>query len=230
MLKDLGVSALKDFIGLLKKESNFFSSDEKTRKLILSKAFGESYPEAFMDYLSTTTDDLFLKEFKQSLAVFDKSTYADSKNNFLNALAQYISKDFSHQFDQLTITFFFEPLPERLKMLNDLFPGSSFLYQTIRDLVMQSTYQEIGKLANEALSTLKGIPSVIIQTPVELESSMRLTIRSLLLEKYPFSFPEFQITPQIIGGLRVFAGGKVMDHSWMGKIQSLANLNNVMTR
>ncbi len=230
MLKDVGVAALKDFIGFLKKEKDFFSLNEKDRQELFQKHFTEAYPVIFVTYFSKVTEDNFLKEIKQALAVFDRSAYADSKNEFINVLAYYISTDFSRQFDQLNISFFFEALPERLKVLENFFPGQSALHQAVRDFVVGSTYQEVGAMANEGLSYIKEVPSIVIQTPVELDSELRLPIRSYILEKYPFSFAEFQVNPQIIGGMRIFAGGKIMDHSWMGKIQAIANLNSVIVK
>lgn len=224
MLKEFGLAAIKDFIGFLKKESNFFSLDEKAKQEMITNHFKDDYPTVLTDYLKKATEGQFLKEVKQALSVFDRSVYADPKNELITALAYYISKDFAHHFDQLNISFFFDGLPERLKALKDLFPGELALSQTVRDVVLVSTYQEIGAMANAALSYIKEVPSIVIQTPVELDSELRLPIRSYILEKYPFSFPEFQVNPQIIGGMRIFAGGKVMDHSWMGKIQAIANL------
>lgn len=224
MLKELGLAALKDFIGFLKKEPQFFSLEEKKRHEALLQVFSGTYPGDLIHYFSQVSEGDFLTQSKQALAVFDRSAYADPKNEFLNALANYLFKEFAQQFDQLTIAFFFDSLAERSTILNKLFSGKTFLHHAVCDLVLSSTYQEIGMQANADLSYLKEAPFVVIQTPMELSSEMRRNIRSHVVEKYPFSFPEFQVNPQIIGGLRVFVGGKVMDHSWMGRIQSLANL------
>ncbi len=228
MLKILGLAALSDFIGILKKEKNFFSLEAKARRELVAGHLGD-YPVALAEYFQQADPDRFMAEVKNALGVFDQTAYPDSKNELLNALAHYLAEDFARQFDHLSLSFFFADVSERSKRLSQLFPGQSMLSQTARDLVFQSTYQEIGALANAALTYLKNAPVLVIQAPVELDSALRQSIRSHLLEKHPFSFPEFQVNPQIVGGMRAFVGGRVMDHSWMGRIQSLGNLG-VLTK
>lgn len=229
MLKILGLAALSDLIGFLKKEDNFFSLEKEKRAGLLKSSFGQDYPDVFLDYLQKTDSDRFLTEIKNALEVFDQSTLPDPKNAFLDALAKYLSQDFGLKFDQLNIPFFFTGGEERAQTLSKLFPGVSLLHETVRDFVFHSTYQEIGMMAQSAMASLKASPVVLIQTPVELNSILRQSVRSYLLERYSFSFPEFQVTPQIVGGMRLFAGGKVVDHSWMGRIQSLTRLTQLTT-
>ncbi len=224
MLKEVGASALKDFIGFLKKEPNFFSLDEKSKKELFKKSFSEVYPDVFQHYFMKVEGDTFMRDMRQALDAFEKAAYVDPKNLFFDAMARYITEDFAQAFDQLNRSFFFESLPERLKTLNRILSGQSVLHQTLRDLLFGSTYQEVGVMANEALSYLKEAPTILIQSPMELASDFKEKIRSYILSQYPFSFPEFQVNSDIVGGLRVFVGGKVIDHSWIGKIHSITRL------
>ena len=149
-----------------------------------------------------------------------------SESKLLEALAIYIAHDLGKALDQLNSDFFFMDYAERLKRLNDLIPGASSLHRFSVELFANSTYQEVAQMAFEALTQIGDVSTIVIQTPVELEASKRIMIREHFLEKHSICFPEFQINPQIIGGMRILVNGEVEDHSWMAKIQSLTNITS----
>ncbi len=222
MLKLVGAAALKDSIGMLKSEANFFSLDKRARESVLKKALPD-YPKSIAGYLSDVSEGQFLAETREAVQVFSGFERAD-QSGLLAAIAKYISKDLGGVLDQLDSAFFFKNLSERESHLEKLVPGNSELSMMVREILVESTYQEVTAMASEALSAISEVPVVVIQTPLELDADERTRIRTEFNSKYPGSFAEFQTNPQIIGGMRVFVNGDVVDHSWLGKVQAITSL------
>lgn len=208
---------------MLKKEEQFFTFDVTKRQATI-EALLPSCPASFEAYLKGVSVDQFMKDLKQALDVFEG--FYGSESKLLEALALYIAQDLGKALDQLDSDFFFMDYTERLKRLNELILGASSLHRLSVEFFASSTYQEVTQMASDALAQIKAIPTIVIQTPVELEASKRTMIRERFLQKHPICFPEFQINPQIIGGMRILVNGEVEDHSWMAKIQSLTNITS----
>lgn len=222
MLKTLGAAAMQDIIGMLSREEKFFTFDAATRKTVFKKALS-SYSEAFAHYMTSVSEKQFLADVERAIQVIT-GLERPAKNGFLDALASDISLELGRALDQLNSDFFFLDYDERMKKLTALLPGKSALARYTRDLFVEGTYQGITEMANTALNTLKELPVIVVQSPVELSMQQRTDIRKSFLDKYPFSFTEFQINPQIIGGMRVFVNGQVTDHSWLAKVQAITNI------
>ncbi len=222
MLKQIGAAALKDITGMLMKEKSFFSADHDTRKAVIQK-YVPGYPEALVVYLTSVSELDFMADIKKALEVFNGFSVPGNVG-FLKALTAYISHDMGVALDQLNTGFFFMSLEERSKQLSSLFSDASFLADVSISLFLGSTYQEVTDHAYDAIQLVQDIPTIIIQTPLELNSEERKGIRLHFLEEYPLSFPAFQINPQLLGGMRILVEGKVMDDSWLSKIQAITSL------
>ena len=224
MLKLIGAAALKDSIGMLKSEKDFFQKDASARKTAMEAKL-PGYPKSFVDYMARVSEEQFLAETKEAIQVFGGFARAEQLG-LLEAIAVYISEDLGVALDKLNSAFFFMKLDERERKLEELFPGHTSLVTTVRAMFSESTYQEVTAMATSALTTIKEVPVVVIQTPLELPSSERAKIRTEFNAKHPGSFAEFQTNPQIIGGMRVFINGDVADHSWLAKIHAITSISS----
>jgi len=222
MLKTLGASALKDIIGMLKQEADFFSKDESGRRAILDKLL-PAYPAALTVYLYNVDESGFLSDLKGFFQVLDGFSM-DENSGFLKALMDYVSRDLGSVLDTLDMEFFFLDYSKREARLMDIFPHGSFLNSALVDYFIQSTYQELTEASYQAINQIQDIPTIVLQSPLELSSNQRQEMRTAFLERYPNSFAEFQVNTLLIGGLRVFVEGDVVDHSWLGKVQALTAL------
>lgn len=223
MLKLVGAAALKDSIGMLKSDELFFSKVKADRESAVRVALPD-FPKSLVCYLSEVSEEQFLTETREAVQVFEGFERAE-QSGLLSALAKYISEDLGAILDQLDSEFFFKKLSEREAELERLVPGDSALSLMVREMLLESTYQEVTYMASDALSTISEVPVVVIQTPRELNASDRAKIRMHFNREYPGSFAEFQNNPQIIGGMRVFVKGYVADHSWLGKIQAITSIS-----
>lgn len=215
-------SFLRDALKLMKDEQGFLKMDENGRRAAIKKHLGD-YPESFANYLATVKDASFLDQIQGSINFMNDGILPENKQ-LLEALADYAAKEFAPKLDLFDRSFFFEEEAKQIQQLKEVFPGESFFQKAMRDYVLGSTYQEISEEAQKFLRDYKEEPTIIVQSSQEIEKGIRQEVRAHFAKKHPYSFLEFQINPQIIGGLRVFIDGKVMDHSWLSKIQKISQL------
>lgn len=222
MLKTISASALKDIIGMLKETPDFFSKDESGRTSVLERQLPD-FPKTFVGYLTAVSESDFMADLKVLFQVLDGFS-VETSTGFLKAVTTYISHELGAILDQLDVDFFFLDYAERQKKLSGLFAQKSFLSEALLNLFIQSTYQELTEASYQAINQVQDIPTIVVQSPVELSSAQRQEMRESFLEKHVNSFVEFQVNPLLIGGIRVFVEGEVVDHSWLGKVQALTAL------
>ena len=223
MLGQIGLAYLKDIIGLMLKEKGFLEAPVTERTSMVEAHYGKHYPEALKAYMAHFKAEDFMLDVKTAIEAFELSS-EHQHNAFLEAVAAFVATDFGYLLDKLESRFFFEPLDERNETLKHLFPGHSDLSYALRDLFNQHTYQELTQKACQILSTLKEPYTIVVQTPIEMEADQRKAIRQAFNEKHSHVFVEFQVNPPIIGGMRVFENGNVVDHSWLAKVQAITQL------
>jgi len=222
MLLELSTAIITDLAKILKEDSGFMSASAEKRLEGIHHHYGQTYPHSISEYMSTVTAEEFMKDVKAVLE-FGKDEGIEKECGVYEAVAAYLSKEFGRKLDELDSRFFFEGLAKRQEKLSHLFPGKSFFSHFMREIFVEGTYQELAENAYIALKTVKDIPTILVQSPVELETALKKEIRENFFEKYSYSFAEFQINPQVIGGMRVFIDGKLMDDSWLSKIQKLSS-------
>ena len=224
MLKTVGASALKDIVGVLKQNEDFFTRASDDRKKTLSQYLPD-YPIFFVDYLSDVSEADFFSALEDYLEALD-GLPVSSDSGFLKALIAFVSHEVGMCLDQLDSAFFFSDYEARQAHLKKQFSGNDFLSDALLELFLESTYQELSSSAYGAINQINQIPTIVVQSPIELDSKQRQEMRESFLKSHPNSFVEYQINRQLIGGMRVFVQGSVVDHSWLGKVQALTNLSS----
>ncbi|MDZ4217285.1 MAG: hypothetical protein U1C97_03135, partial [Candidatus Gracilibacteria bacterium] len=66
------------------------------------------------------------------------------------------------------------------------------------------------------------------QSPIECDRETKDAIRRHFGLKLPKSFVAFSINAQLIGGIRFFIDGKVVDRSWFSRIQAIHRLKELV--
>jgi len=223
MLGQIGLAYLKDIIGIMLKKKGFLEKSEAERINLIQELYGKQYPESLTAYMAKFDAEDFMTDVEVAIESFEIEP-KHKKNAFMDAIAGFVSAEFGYRLDRLESSFFFEPLDDRRETLRHLFPGDSDLSYTMRDIFIQNTYQELTQKAYHLLSVLKEPYTIVVQTPVEMDDEMRKMIRQAFNDKQEYVFVEFQVNPQIIGGMRVFENGKVIDHSWLAKVQAITQI------
>lgn len=216
-------SFLRDALKLMKDEQGFTGRSENERRDLIKKHLGDDYPVALSDYLATVKEESFMQQVKGAIDYLNDGLMPENKL-LLDALMDYVAKEFAPKLDLFDRQFFFADEEVQMQKLNEVFPGNSSFQRAVRDVILGSTYQEITEQAQQMLRNYKEQPTIVVQSSQEMNQSMRQEVRAFFAKEHPYSFVEFQINPQIIGGLRVFIDGQVMDHSWLSKIQKISQL------
>ncbi len=223
MLGQIGLAYLKDIIGIMLKEKDFIDKSVEERKRLVYELYGKHYPESFVSYMESFSSEDFMDNVQMAIQSFEIDS-EHKKNIFIDAILLFVSLEFGYRLDKLDSSFFFEDLNKRKEILKHLFPGDSDFSYTMRDIFIQNTYQELTYKACQLLSSVKDSYTIVVQTPIEISDEKRIMIRQFFNEKRDYVFVEFKINPQIIGGMRVFENGRVIDHSWLAKIQAMTQI------
>lgn len=227
LLKTVGTAFMKDTLFLLKHDPEFLNQPAEQRRKVMESYWGSTYPKSLAGYLLQLTASTFKQEFQHIIQVLEEVAQANPENSFLNALSAFLVGDLGAWLDALPLNFFFRPLGERLEILEERLPACSALNKALKREFSENTFQELTSAAHRALEILKNAPVVLVQTPVEIEEGMRKQIRQHFSRQTPHAFVEFQINPQILGGMRLFVNGEVEDRSWLSKVQAIMRLHEL---
>lgn len=208
-----------DFVSLLKTQKTFFEKNKEEKASLLYDILGQKYPSQFVDYIINTSEEAFISDIKKTVLFLKEK--GSVQNDFLNAVAEFVAEKVSFVFDLIDSEFFFMDLDKRKNILSEFLDQKTFLGRNLIEFIAFSTYSEINEKAFEALKTLKDSKFIFVQSPVNIENEDKSKIRKFFLEKYPFSFVEFKVGKDLIGGMRVFFDGQLSDFSWSSKIENL---------
>ncbi len=224
MLIDLSTAFLKDILNVLKTDVDFFKKSKTDRESIVKKHYGQSYSDVLTSYFVDVEESSFMDDVHKVLDLYGGFS-VDFDGEFFDVLVKFVVSDFGYKLDELDSSFFFDDVDSRKDKLARLFSGKSFVYQFLKELFFESTYQELSLNACEFLSSVKDVETIVVQSPKELSKELKHEIRKYYMGVYKNSFVEFQINPQIIGGIRVFVNGDVVDNSWLAEIQKISSLS-----
>lgn len=216
MFHSLTVAILKDLITVLKKEKGFMglSEDQRTAKA-----------PAVAALVKGMNEEQLLEDIKTTVKVIKGSAMA-KESQIAQALGRYFTTDFPQVFDQLGNAFFHAPQAERLQ---EVFPEQAAFYNTLKQVLMVESAQELTEQIVQYLSDVFQSPRILVQSPVECDQETKTAIRAHYFKEYPQSFVAFSVNPQLIGGIRFFVDGQVVDHSWFARIGEIRKLRDLVT-
>jgi F0F1-type ATP synthase delta subunit len=219
MLNRFITAIIVEVTKLLTKHSDFFDGN---REKVLENA---KIPSTIKAYLKEVSE----KQFIQDLAMAIEYTKAPQKvsvdeNGLLKGIAEFFTKTFINDIYKLPIVFYKENTEAQKEAVNKLITKDSLLGKTLRELLVDNSYQELFEgLTSFIQATLKA-PYIVVQTPIELDAEKKMEIKNKLREEYDHCFPIFQINKNLIGGMRIFVDSKVQDFSWLGRINYITSL------
>lgn len=116
---------------------------------------------------------------------------------------------------------FFDLTPiERRRELEKRFPGGAERV-LVSAFFATGTYAEISARLYGYARACGPVNLVLVQSAQAMADEERARMHRELSKRYPMSFIRFQVLPDLVGGLRVFAQGSVSDYSWNGRLRSL---------
>ncbi len=223
MLVRFNIALSYEIINFLKKHSDFFELNEKVRAEKLETA---QIAKTIKNYLTTATEVEFMADLKGLISFSTGNNNQDLTGNGLaHGIAIFWVNNFAGKLDSLAIDFYMLSQKEQEAHAEKLLKSDSLLGETLKEIVVTLTAQELMSQISEFTRKVKETPYILVQSPREVDHDLKQAIREQLREEYgELSFAVFQINRNLIGGMRIFADGKVVDNSWLSRINYISSL------
>ncbi len=219
MIKTLTSAALKDLVSFLKANSDFMSMNEEQR--------AQKAPAIAAMVQGMNAEEL-LNDLKITVKVIKGSALAaDSK--IVQSIGRYFVKDFPKAFDELTSIFYSSSAAQQVQKLEELFSEKAEFFKALKQVLAVESPQEVTEHVIHFLTEVFSSPRILVQSPLECELETKTSIRAHYIKEYPQSFVAFSVNPQLIGGIRFFVDGDVVDHSWFARIGDIRKLRHLVS-
>lgn len=216
---------LEKIFHFLLKHPDLFKLEDKKRASALEHL---QLAKSFKEYLEQVSEKHFLEDINKALNFSQNAKDQSLRNNkFFAALTKFITEEIALKIDLLPEDFALLKTKERAEIAEKLISGESHAANSLREVLVNFSYQQIANEIYQLSNSVKEIPYIIVQTPRAVDHELKREIRKKLLEKYPGSFPYFQINRKLIGGIRLFVNGENLDFSWLSRVLRFASLTSV---
>ena len=165
MIKTLTSALIKDLLGFLKSEKEYFSLAPKRRQALSKDYFGSNY---FSEYISKLTPESFVDDLSLTIKVLKKSPKVKAIDSLLiKSISDYFVADFGGFFDQLNKDYYIKTNSEKDKFLEDLFSKNIYFFQVLKDHLLKLSIQELTEIIVSFLNDLYNSPRIVVQSPRE---------------------------------------------------------------
>ena len=112
---------------------------------------------------------------------------------------------------------------ERRAVVKKLIAVENSVGKALKKLLLNNSYQELSNAIQALCQKTWGNTYTLLQFPCSINPELKKEIRGELRQTDSTLFPIFQVNRQLIGGFRIFKGGKTTDYSWIRKVLKLKN-------
>ncbi len=222
MFKDFLTALLEKMLTHLVKHPDFFTKKEGAQVKELENL---SIPATFKKYLEKVSAKEFMADLEVVTAYIHNPKNAQIKENeFFKHFAEFLTLELARKIDHLDSNFYLLSKKKRDEIIEKLISGESQLAKSLKTILTNYTYQQLAAEIIELGVKVAAAPYLVVQSPREIDSDLKREIRTQLTEKYPLSFPAFQVNKKIIGGIRIFHNGQTSDHSWLSRVLRFTSL------
>ncbi len=225
MLNTFVAGLLEKIFHFLVKHPDLMQLEGSKRATILENL---QMANCFKEYLETVSEKTFLTDMQQALVYSQNPKESKLKGNkFFTKVAHFLTTDIALKIDLLDENFALLPVKERETVVEKLISGDSSAAESLRSLLVNFSYQQIAEEIYTLSNSVKETAYILVQVPRTVDHELKRAIRKQLLEKYPHSFPFFQINRKLIGGIRLLVDGQTVDNSWLSRVLRFASLTSV---
>lgn len=213
-----------ELTSFLTKHADFFKQSSEKREELMA---GLKLPAAFKTYLASVEEEHLFVDLRIVMQMINGTALTELRvrdNAFFKALVEFFTVTFAAKVDELSGHFYLLPYDTRVEEIKKVIESDNRLAETLRELLVLNSYQEVASFMMELSQAVTGAAMVLVQAPRDIDAELKKEMRHELTQKYPHSFPVFQVNRGLIGGFRVFVNGKADDHSWFTRIQRLTSL------
>lgn len=225
MFQPFVTAAIQKITIFIGKHHDFFEKNAKQRHELMAKSL--KVPAAFTEYLEEVSEKEFLQDLKLIVNYAKGAKDLNFRSNkFFAALSEFLRGDFARKLDLLDNDFYLYSIKNREKIVDELIKADSQLAQTLKDILLNKTYQQISSAIYELSRKVQATPYILVQSPREIKAEMKKEIRKKMREEDQNYFPIFQINKKLIGGIRVFKDGESTDNSWLSRVLHFTSLTS----
>ena len=157
---------------------------------------------------------------KALLAVLDHAKFDEDVSRLvpLIASAHSVFDEMPRVKENVVFEAFLDALIEDLPRLLQLKKGTGAFLSRMVDIGAQQRFREVlVREAQDLLFEARGVDSPRIQLAAEIDEMLK----DELLAKTKHGIPSIKVNPGLIGGMRRFQDGKLMDLSWKSRLTRL---------
>ena len=203
---------------------NFF--EESDRAAVLEKNL--KLPASFTNYLKEVNEKEFLSDLKLTLSYTKSAKDLNvKKSKLFKALVSFLTGDLARKIDLLDNEYYLYQVSDRQKIVDKLINSDSRLAETIKNILLNQTYQQISSEIYKLSSKVKQTPYTLVQSPREIPTELKKEIRDNLRKDNEDIYPIFQINKKLIGGIRIFQDGQSTDMSWLSRVLHFTSITSV---
>jgi F0F1-type ATP synthase delta subunit len=221
MFKSLLTALAYEMVQFVGQDPKFFGKDEAARAGLMKDL---KLPKPFQKYLLQVSEGDFLNDLTR---ITDYATDGvETKlndNGFFTALLEFLTGSFATRLDVMNESHSLDEA-DRKAMAEKMIPSQSPIAKALKTMLLRYSYQELSSEINHLAKLVCDSPLIIVQSPREIDLTLKKEIRQKLASEHPQALPVFQVNRKLIGGLRVFKSGKVVDHSWISRVLRLQEL------
>jgi F0F1-type ATP synthase delta subunit len=223
MFNQFITALLYNFVDFAQANPSFFEKSESEREKMMENL---KVPKPFQIYLGSVDGQAFMHDMHVAVDYINQTDESELKDNALfKAVITFLTAMFAMRIEVMN-EIAGASTQDREAMAEKLIPGDSILAKALRNTLVNYTYQELAGEIQALCQKTVNTPYLVIQSPREVDLELKKEIRETLLKEYPLSLPIFQVNRTLIGGLRVFRGGEVIDRSWISRVHRLSQLTS----
>ncbi len=170
------------------------------------KGLASEYPAVFIAYFKNYGQDRVLTEVRESLRFLTEGVRPSANNELFNAFCTWLRSEASTILET-----------QKMSAQNP----TSHARQAISSTIEKNNSARLLSAITRFNQALNPLMNITVQIPTALPHNLRGTIRERLATDYPGYTVLFTVQPEILGGLRIFKDGGMIDLSWRGQIHSL---------
>lgn len=227
MINPILSALVYEMIHFLTSRKEYFKQNSSEREEQLKNL---KVPVAFKHYFAEVSAEDFMEDLKIAMGIISGaplSQFPLKGNGLFQALAEFFNSSFAEKMDELPGNFYLLSYEDRVSKAKEIIESETRISSALREILALNSYQELAGYLQEFNRLVNEVDLVLVQTPRDLDSEFKKEIRKVLLEKFPDTFPVFQVNRGLIGGFRVFVNGTSHDHSWLSRITKITSLKMV---
>jgi len=218
MTSNLFLSFIHDIFSIL--GSDFYEKTDIEKKSLLEKVTGLSV-ESKKSIANINSVEYFLKTVKDTLLFLEAEISFKKESTFLiEAYFNFIKKEVVPTFDKVSVNFFIASKENKRLLLGKIFSKNTLFFKTLCSFLITASNEETQEVFSNLAKKVNN-ELLIIQSARECNPLLKEEIRNKFGEK---SFVLFQVNTRLLGGMLTYRNGKIIDSSWLGKVNSLKNI------